>query len=76
MASPGRRRRRRKSYFEFMRESIISGIKEYRPAESKHCNAAPLAYLVRPAMEELRSVPLLLRGVRKRREGREWGVIK
>lgn len=28
-----------KSYFEFMRESIISGIKEYRPMKSKHSNA-------------------------------------
>lgn len=43
MASLGRKR----SYFEFMRESIISGIKEYRPMKSKHCNAVGLlAYLV------------------------------
>lgn len=42
MASQGRR----KSYFEFMRESIILGIKEYRPMKSKYHNAVPLAYLV------------------------------
>lgn len=48
MASLGRR----KSYFEFMRESIISGIKEYRPMKSKHCNAVPLAYLVKLWMEK------------------------
>lgn len=48
MASLGRR----KSYFEFMRESIIWGIKEYRPMKSKHCNAVPLAHLVKLWMEK------------------------
>lgn len=43
MASLGRR----KSYFEFMRESIISGIKVYRPMKSKHWDVLPLAYMVK-----------------------------
>lgn len=48
MASLGRR----KSYFEFMRESIISGIKAYRPMKSKHCDVVLLACTVKLWMEK------------------------